>query len=172
MKGSRSPMSRARASASVVAHADAGPRSSRPIPAATARSRVTRLDRGRDDVTARVTGAVGLAAVELLVHARDRVLAVIGDVASRLVQLRPTAGTIPEEAIALVRTTLALHDEHEGVGREARRVRGAGRAMHDLAFANGEDLLLAIPRPVVQGHVALDHVHDLVTGVDMELAAT
>src|SRR5438105_3358469 len=50
-------------------------------------------------------------------------------------------------------------------------MRGAGRAVHDLAFPDHGDLLVAPGGPVVEIHVALDHVHDLVARVGMELAA-
>src|SRR5215831_7470063 len=125
----------------------------------------------RGHVAAPAAGAVRFRPVELLVGARDRILAVVGDLLDALVQLRTALVTKPGEAIALAGAALALEHQHEGIGREARRVRRAGRAVDDLAFLNHGDLLIALRRPVVEVHVALDHVHDLVARIAVELAA-
>src|SRR5689334_23619224 len=50
-------------------------------------------------------------------------------------------------------------------------MRRARRAVDDLALADHRDLLVALRCPVVEVHVALDHVHDLVARIAVELAA-
>src|SRR5215472_15945069 len=125
----------------------------------------------RGHVAAATAGAVRFRPVELLVGARDRVLAVVGDLLHALVQLGTALVAEPGEAIALAGATLALEHEHEGIGREARRMRCAGRAVDDLALLDHGDLLVALRRPVVEVHVALDHIHDLVARIAVELAA-
>ena len=88
-----------------------------------------------------------------------------------LVELRTALLAEPREAIVLVTAALPLEDEDERLGREARRVRRARGAVHDLAFPHDGDLLFAGGRAVVEVQVALDHVHDLVARVLVELAA-
>src|SRR5262249_59433104 len=110
-------------------------------------------------------------AVELLVGARHRILTIVGDMLDALVQLSPALGAVPREAIALVRPPLAFEHQDERLRREARRVRGAGGAVDDLALADHRDLLVALGRPVVEGHVALYHVHDFVAPIAVGLAA-
>jgi hypothetical protein len=50
-------------------------------------------------------------------------------------------------------------------------MRRARRAVHDLALADDDDLLVAVGRPAMQVHVAADHVPDLVARVAVELTA-
>src|SRR6266446_5225751 len=50
--------------------------------------------------------------------------------------------------------TLALQHQQERVGREARRVPHARRAVDDLAFAHERNLLRAVGLEVVQVHLA------------------
>src|SRR6266852_7446839 len=125
----------------------------------------------RRAVAAAPAGAARLLRIELLVHARHRVLAVVGYVADRLVKLGVALLAIPEKAIPLVGAPLALKHEEKRVGREARRVPHAGRAIDDLAFADERHLLRAFGREVVKVHLALDHVHDFVARIRMELVA-
>src|SRR5690606_38361946 len=113
------------------------------------------LRRPLGDVAALAAGALLVARVELFVDARDRVLVVVGHLAHRLVERRAALLAEPLEAVELLAAALALEDEQEGVGREARRVRDAGRAVHDLALLQDEDLLLALRSAVVQVHLAL-----------------
>src|SRR6267142_204185 len=122
-------------------------------------------------VPALSTGAVGLAPVELLVGAGDGVLPVVADVLDALVKLGAALLAVPGEAILLLLAPLALEDQHEGIGRESRRMRRPRRAVDDLALADDGHLFLAIARAVVEVHVPLDHEHDLVAGVAVELAA-
>src|SRR5262245_32633200 len=70
----------------------------------------------------------------------------------------------------LVGPSLSLEDEHERLRREAWGVGRAGRAIDDLALADHRHLLVAGGGPVVQAHVALDHVHELVARIAVELA--
>src|SRR5712691_6257668 len=125
----------------------------------------------RRDVPALSTGAVGLAAVELLVGARDGILPIVRDVLDALVESSATLLAVPREPVLLLRPPLALEHQDEGIGREPGRVRRPRRAIDDLALADHGHLLLAAGRAVVEVHVALDHVHDLVAGVAVELAA-
>src|SRR5262249_5059286 len=126
--------------------------------------------RSRRDVAAAAAGAMGLGTVELLVRARDRILAVVGHVLDALVKLRAALGAVPREPVVLVGPTLPLEDEHERLRREPGRVGGAGGAIDDLALADHRHLLVAGGGPVVQLHLALDHVHDLVARIAVELA--
>src|SRR6266571_1404739 len=142
-----------------------------PRPSPGGRGRKAALGgRPRRDVPALAAGAVRVLRIELLVDARHRVLAVVGDVADRPVELGAAFLAVPEKPVLLFRPALALEDEQERVGREARRVPHARRAVDDLALADPRHLLLALGGEVVQVHVALDHVHDLVARVRMELA--
>src|SRR5215467_15887514 len=127
--------------------------------------------RSRGDVAAAGARAILLRAVELLVGARHRVLTIVGDLLDALVQLGAALGAVPREAIAFVRAPLAFELQDERVRREARRVRRARRTIDDLALADHRDLLVALGRPVVEVHVALDHVHDFVARIAVKLAA-
>jgi len=68
------------------------------------------------DVTAAATRPIGFRAVELLVGARHRILAIVGDLLDALVELSAALVAVPREAIALVGSPLALEDQHERVG--------------------------------------------------------
>src|SRR5207247_4668599 len=57
--------------------------------------------------------AVRFGAVELLVRARDGILAVVGDVLHALMELRAALLAVPREAIVFTAAALALADEHE-----------------------------------------------------------
>src|SRR5215467_6810626 len=127
--------------------------------------------RSRGDVAAAGARALLLRAVQLLVGARHPVLTIVRDLLDALVQVSPALVAVPREAIALVRPPLALEHQDERLRREARRVRGARGAVDDLALADHRDLLVPLGRPVVEVHVALDHVHDLVARIAVELAA-
>jgi hypothetical protein len=83
-------------------------------------------------------------AVELLVGARDRILAIVGDLLDALVKLSSALLAEPGEAIALVRPALALEDEDERVGREPRGMGRARGAVDDLALADQRDLLVTL----------------------------
>src|SRR3989442_15246872 len=106
-------------------------------------------------MAARGARAVRLGAVKLFVGPRDGILAVIRDVLHALVQLGAALLAEPREAIVLVSAALPLEDEDERLGREARRVRRARRAVHDLAFPHDGDLLFAAGRAGGGGPVAL-----------------
>src|SRR5439155_20818783 len=114
--------------------------------------------------------AIRLGAVELFVRARYRILAIVGDVRDALVELRAALLAEPREAIVLAAAPLALEDEHERLGGKARGVRRARGAVDDLAFLDDHNLLHPVRCPIVEVHVALDHVHDLVARVAVELA--
>jgi len=74
------------------------------------------------------------------------------------------------KSIVLVGPPWPLEHEHVGVGREARRVRGARGTVEDLALADQHDPFLPRVGEIVQLHIALEHVHDLVARVDVEFA--
>src|SRR4029453_18744795 len=97
--------------------------------------------------------------------------AVVGDLLHALVELGAALGAVPGEAVAFVGPPLSLEHEGEPVGGEARGMGRASGAVDDLALADLRDLLVALGRPVVQVHIALDHVHDLVARITVELAA-
>jgi hypothetical protein len=50
-------------------------------------------------------------------------------------------------------------------------MRHTGRTVDDLPLANEDDLFLALGGAVVEVHVPLDHVHDLLARVAVELTA-
>src|SRR5437879_13186328 len=87
-----------------------------------------------------------------------------------LVELGAALLAVPGEAILLLLAPLALEDQHGGIGGEPRRMRCPRRAVDDLALADHRHLLVTFGRAAVEVHVALDHEHDLVAAIAVELA--
>src|SRR6185437_2432086 len=78
---------------------------------------------------------------------------------------------IPVELVDLAGVPLALDDQREGIGRETRRMRDAGRHPVRRTFGDNGDLFLALWSAVMKVHRPLDHIGDFVAAVDVEFAA-
>src|SRR3989442_1997389 len=145
------------------------------LPGECARHRVLLVRLLRDGRPVRLDVAAPAAGSQLLapVEALDRGLQILLDVADvhgDLVQSRVAALAEPDEGLCLGELALDLDDETPGVGRAVRRVRRQGGHQEHAALADDLRLTLAALH-VFEDHVALEHVKDLVGGVDVEVAA-
>src|SRR2546421_7569112 len=111
--------------------------------------------------------------LEARVEALDGGLEVLLDVADvhrDLVQLRVALRAEPDEGLRLPGLALDLDDETPRVGRAGRRRRREGRHQQEPALADDLGRASALLH-VFQDHVALEHVEDLVGGIDVEVSA-
>src|SRR5262249_55991604 len=121
------------------------------------------------DRAAALAGAKLLVAVEALVHARDRVLAVVADLDRDFVNLLAAAGAAPEKPVLLAAAALALDDNEPRVVGNPRRMRHAAGTEEHLAGTDHPDLLLPFRREIVQPLLARDLQRHLVARIDMEV---
>src|SRR5258706_4242975 len=125
--------------------------------------------RTRDDGAALLAGPELLVAVKALVHARDRVAAVIADLDRNFMDRCAAAGAAPEKPVPLAGAPLALDHDDPGVFGHSRRVRHAAGTEQELAGADERHLLLPFRRQVVEPLLARELERDLVARVDVKI---
>src|SRR5882672_2968479 len=98
----------------------------------------------RHDVAARLAGAVRLIVEKARVGLRHRISPIIVHLRGLLVQQLIAARTEPSKSVDFARPPLPFDHQEIRVGREARRMRRAGRRVDRRPFGDDGDLLLAV----------------------------